>query len=59
MMECIKGGLEAGKSSNNELEYDQEFIDAADLGFCELFHFTCAAARTCDAWKSGGPITKD
>jgi hypothetical protein len=59
MMGCIKSGLEVGKSSNNELEYDQEFIDAANLGFCELFHFTCAAARTCDAWKSGGPITKD
>jgi hypothetical protein len=38
MMECIKSGLEAGKSSNNELEYDQEFIDAANLGFCELCH---------------------
>jgi hypothetical protein len=59
MMECIKGGLEKSKSSGNELDYDQQFIDAADLGFCELFHFTCASARTCDAWKSGGPITKD
>ena len=59
MMECIKGGLESSKSSENELDYDQQFIDAADLGFCELFHFTCASARTCDAWKSGGPITKD
>lgn len=59
MMECIKGGLEKSKSSENELDYDQQFIDAADLGFCELFHFTCASARTCDAWKAGGPITKD
>jgi hypothetical protein len=59
MMECIKGGLEKSKSSENELDYDQQFIEAADLGFCELFHFTCASARTCDAWKSGGPITKD
>jgi hypothetical protein len=59
MMECIKGGLEKGKDSENELDYDQQFIDAADLGFCELFHFTCAAARTCDAWKSGGSIKKD
>jgi hypothetical protein len=59
MMECIKGGLEKSKSSESELDYDQQFIDAADLGFCELFHFTCASARTCDAWKSGGPITKD
>lgn len=59
MMECIKLGLEKGKSSPNELDYDQQFIDAADLGFCELFHFTCAALRTCDAWKSGGSIKKD
>lgn len=59
MIDCIKSGLELDKSSENELDYEQQFIDAADLGFCELFHFTCAAARTCDAWKSGGPITKD
>jgi hypothetical protein len=51
--------LEKGKDSENELDYDQQFIEAADLGFCELFHFTCAAARTCDAWKSGGSIKKD
>jgi hypothetical protein len=57
MMECIKSGLEPDNSK--ELSYDEQFIEAADLGFCELFHFTCAAARTCDAWKAGGPITKD
>lgn len=59
MMECIKSGLEKGKDNPKELDYDQAFIDAADLGFCELFHFTCAALRTCDAWKSGGSIKKD
>ena len=59
MMECIKSGLAKANESEKELSYDQQFIDAANLGFCELFHFTCAAARTCDAWKSGGPITKD
>ena len=59
MMECIKSGLEKGKDNPKELDYDQAFIDAADLGFCELFHFTCAAARTCDAWKAGGSIKKD
>ena len=45
--------------NENELSYDKKFVKAADLGYCDLFHFTCAAARTCDAWKSGGPITKD
>ena len=45
--------------NENELSYDKKFVKAADLGYCDLFHFTCASARTCDAWKSGGPITKD
>lgn len=56
MMECIKLGLEKGEEG---LSYDDNFIKAADLGYCDLFQFTCAAARTCDAWKSGGPITKE
>lgn len=29
----------------------------ANLGYCQLFKFKCAAARTCDAWLFGGPIT--
>ena len=28
----------------------------ANLGFCELFEFKCAAARTCDAWIMNGPL---
>ena len=56
MMDCITQGLEKDEEG---LSYDQQFIKAADLGYCDLFQFTCAAARTCDAWKSGGPITKD
>jgi hypothetical protein len=59
MLECIKGGLEKSNESEKEMSYDQQFMDAANLGFCELFHFLCAGSRTCDAWKSGGPITKD
>lgn len=31
----------------------------ADLGFCEIFEFKCAAARTCDAWLRNGPIKED
>jgi len=56
MMECIKQGLEKDEEG---LSYDDNFIKAANLGYCDLFQFTCAAARTCDAWKSGGPITKE
>ena len=58
MMKCIESGLEKDENEN-ELSYDNEFVKAADLGYCDLFQFTCAAARTCDAWKSGGPITKE
>lgn len=58
MMQCIIGGLEKDENEG-ELSYDEKFVAAADLGYCDLFQFTCAAARTCDAWKSGGPITKD
>jgi hypothetical protein len=58
MMQCIIAGLEKDENEG-ELSYDEQFVKAADLGYCDLFQFTCAAARTCDAWKSGGPITKD
>lgn len=47
------------RREKGELSYDEQFVRAADLGYCDLFQFTCASARTCDAWKSGGPITKD
>ena len=30
-------------------------IALADLGYCEIFDFKCAASRTCDAWVVGGP----
>ena len=58
MMQCIKDGLEKDEGKNT-LSYDEQFIEAADLGYCDLFQFTCASNRTCDAWKSGGPITKE
>jgi len=39
-------------------EDGKKVTEQADLGFCELFWFKCAGARTCDAWIGGGPITK-
>jgi hypothetical protein len=60
MIECITGGMEGeSDEENGEENEDLEMAvqDAADLGYCELFHFKCAAARTCDAWLVGGPIT--
>lgn len=55
MMECIKSGMEHGEEDNG---YEEEVVEAAKLGYCELFHFKCAADRTCDAWLVGGPITR-
>jgi hypothetical protein len=51
MMECIRSGIDAEKDS-----YAQDVVDSANLGFCELFDFKCAADRTCSAWLVGGPI---
>ena len=59
MMECIKKGIEGDSEAKNELAYEDQVIAGADLGYCELFHFKCAASRTCDAWLIGGPITKE
>lgn len=33
--------------------------EKADLGFCEMFKFKCAAERTCDAWLVNGPIMEE
>jgi len=37
-------------------EEGKQMVKQSDLGFCELFWFKCAGARTCDAWIGGGPI---
>ena len=51
MLECIKYGID------EEEDYAEDVMKAANLGFCELFDFKCAADRTCSAWLVGGPIT--
>jgi hypothetical protein len=56
MLECIKAGIEA-KDPRQEAGYDEDVIESAGLGYCELLHFKCADTRTCDAWLVGGPIT--
>lgn len=50
MLACIAEGIGAEGID----PYD--FIDAGQLGYCEMFKFKCAAGRTCDAWVAGGPI---
>jgi hypothetical protein len=32
-------------------------MNMANLGYCEIYDFKCAATRTCDAWVVGGPLT--
>lgn len=56
MLDCIKAGIEA-KRPEQEAGYDEDVIESAGLGYCELLHFKCADTRTCDAWLVGGPIT--
>lgn len=56
MMACIVKGIQ-GEESNDDT-YAPEVSKAADLGYCELLEFKCAADRTCSAWLVGGPIKK-
>ena len=51
-LSCIAKGI----GSDNGTEDSYEVIDAGDLGYCRFLKFKCAAARTCDAWVTGGPI---
>jgi hypothetical protein len=52
MKECISAGL-----TGDERKDEFDSIDAAgELGYCEIFDFKCAAARTCRAWVAGGPV---
>lgn len=55
MMNCIINGIDEEGIEG----YAPDVVDAANLGYCELFEFKCAGDRTCDAWLTGGPITRD
>lgn len=55
MLECIASGLAEGDSEGDAWDV----VEAGDLGYCESFDFKCAAARTCDAWIVGGPVTEE
>ena len=53
-LDCIAQGIDADSP-----EDAAGVIDAGDLGYCKFLKFKCAAARTCDAWVVGGPITDE
>jgi hypothetical protein len=51
MKQCMADGI------GNEPGSDaMDVVDAGNLGYCVLFKFKCAGARTCAAWVTGGPI---
>jgi len=54
MIKCIEKGLKGDEES--EADAFEEVIDKADLGYCQMYKFKCAASRTCDSWITGGPI---
>jgi hypothetical protein len=49
---CIDSGI--GANGGATTAWDT--IAQADLGYCSVWDFKCAATRTCDAWITGGPI---
>ena len=54
-LDCIAKGI--GDDGGSEDPFD--VIKAGQLGYCRFLKFKCAAARTCDAWVVGGPLTDD
>jgi hypothetical protein len=48
---CIVKGINEDKAAD-----PRDVLELANLGYCQLFKFKCAAERTCDAWLHGGPI---
>lgn len=52
-LDCIAKGIGDDEGSENPFDV----INAGQLGYCRFLKFKCAAARTCDAWVVGGPIT--
>ena len=49
-LDCIRQGI--GTDGIDP----QDTVVAAELGYCRMFAFKCAASRTCSAWITGGPI---
>jgi len=52
-LNCIAIGI--GDDGGSDDPFD--VIEAGKLGYCRFLKFKCAAARTCDAWVTGGPLT--
>jgi hypothetical protein len=50
-LKCVEDGI--GREGIDPADR----VVAAELGYCRMFKFKCAASRTCSAWIVGGPIT--
>jgi hypothetical protein len=64
MLVCIQEGLGLDEDYEREESEERDLnrastLEAAELGYCQLFGFKCAASRTCSAWLVGGPISKE
>lgn len=62
MLECIQSTLGLDEDYEDEDQQEQNrfsTLDAAELGYCQLFGFKCAGSRVCSAWLVGGPISKE
>ncbi len=33
--------------------------DSGDLGYCQIWKFTCRSEKWCESWAEGGPMTSD
>jgi hypothetical protein len=52
ILKCIEKGIKGKESEVDAMAT----IHKANLGYCNLFHFKCAADRSCGAWLTGGAI---
>ena len=51
ILNCIIEGI-----NEKQMADPWDVQQRSDLGYCQLFKFKCASARTCDAWLYGGSI---
>jgi hypothetical protein len=56
MLACIETGIKTGHSGDEPNINAKATIKQAELGYCNIFKFKCAADRTCTSWLKGGPI---
>jgi hypothetical protein len=52
MKSCMSKGLDDSQTD------DYDTVSAGDLGYCHMFKFKCASARTCDAWVGDSDKSK-